>query len=186
MERSESQETSVHTQPGQNRDSKVLSLSTAVLLSVAPIVFDWDASHRPLRPQHIPGFLRLVFRRRQGLLGPTWCIPGESQRSARQSGAAALRQQVHRRPNPTGDDEGDYPRDVTDGFTVRTHWVAGYLNTHASLAREGEHHKWTPGVGIAVGLSVPLLMVVTALVTWMVVGESRRAYADKPIDKSTR
>ncbi|RYO87539.1 hypothetical protein DL764_008851 [Monosporascus ibericus] len=68
---------------------KVLSLSAAVLLSAAPTAFGWDASRRLLRPQHTPDFLRLVLRRRQGLLGPAWRIPDEPQLSARQSCAAA-------------------------------------------------------------------------------------------------
>ncbi|KAI1245017.1 hypothetical protein MGN70_011905 [Eutypa lata] len=75
-------------------------------------------------------------------------------------------------PDLKEEDEPDFPLnqpyDSTDQFIVGSSWTERFLETENSVGHSDEYNKWKLGVGIGTGLGIPILMVGTALVTWMI------------------
>lgn len=75
-------------------------------------------------------------------------------------------------PDLKEEDEPDFPLnqpyDSTDQFIVGSSWTERFLETENSVGHSDEYNKWKLGVGIGAGLGIPILMVGTALVTWMI------------------
>ncbi|KAB5539383.1 hypothetical protein GE09DRAFT_1138664 [Coniochaeta sp. 2T2.1] len=58
------------------------------------------------------------------------------------------------------------PKDVSQPFAIHDSFIEGFFENQAAIARNEEDGRWKRGVGIGVGVSVPALMALAALIGW--------------------
>ncbi|KAK8008105.1 hypothetical protein PG991_010656 [Apiospora marii] len=58
--------------------------------------------------------------------------------------------------------------DMSSQFIVASYWTKDFLDAQNLIGHEDEYNKWKLGVGISVGLGIPILMASTAVATLVV------------------
>ncbi|KAK8043131.1 hypothetical protein PG994_013614 [Apiospora phragmitis] len=71
-------------------------------------------------------------------------------------------------PKAYHNSQDNVPYILSDQFMVAPSYAGKFLDAQKKLGHKEEHKKWRLGVGIAVGLGVPILMAATAWATWVV------------------
>ncbi|KAJ3579471.1 hypothetical protein NPX13_g1099 [Xylaria arbuscula] len=72
--------------------------------------------------------------------------------------------------------------DFSDQFLVQSGIAIEYLETQRKL----EYNKWKLRVGLSVGLGVPVLLIITALTTWLLCKARMQKLVQKPMELNTR
>ncbi|KAI0100754.1 hypothetical protein GGR51DRAFT_575241 [Nemania sp. FL0031] len=82
------------------------------------------------------------------------------------------------RANKPRDANGIVESDSSQQFMVEPSGLKDYLRTQ----RQIEYNKWKLPVGLSVGLGVPFLLAITALVTWLICKRTMKKPEEKPIE----
>ncbi|KAI1131668.1 hypothetical protein F5Y10DRAFT_53683 [Nemania abortiva] len=82
------------------------------------------------------------------------------------------------RANKPRDANGIVESDYSQQFMVQSSGLKDYFRTQ----RQIEYNKWKLPVGLSVGLGVPFLLAVTALVTWLICKRTMKKSEDKPVE----